>query len=185
MIFLFFIIFILIFAASGLGYWAYNQYHIGVQSLSNRNVLELASEKDNQLTIEDLCDAFQITRGEARIKLYTMLAQGAFEYSYDNVTLQEIFILSRSVRSRVKRDTMPHNPRKKLRLSDGEIISIAVRSKGKITATALCLKGEISIDEAKNRLNELHEKGVFEIKVTDNGTITYHINDVDLLEDEE
>lgn len=185
MYFSFIIIFLAFFAAAGLGVWLYNQYNVGINSLSDKKVIELAHASGGSLTIPDICEETGVTKGEARIKLYTMLAQGVFEYDYDNLTLQEVFTFSHATRKKLKYEEMPHRPNQsfKSRLSDGEIISYAVRGKGKITAASLCLKADVSVDDAKERLNDLHEKGIFEIKVTESGTITYIINDLDLLED--
>ena len=184
MVFFLFILFIAFFAATGLGVWLYKQYSIGASSLSNKKILDIAEGLGGSLTVEDVCESSGLTRGEARIKLYTMLAQGIFEYNYDNVTLQEVFIFSPSTRKKMKYAEEPHRPNQKFnnRLSDGEIISFAVNAKGKISSASLCIKADISVDEAKKRLNDLHEKGIFEIKVTENGTVTYIINDLDLPE---
>jgi hypothetical protein len=67
-------------------------------------------------------------------------------------------------------------------LSDAEIIELAVKQKGKLTASGLCLKKSISIDAAQEILDILHKKGVFDLRISDNGTIEYWLNDLSLLE---
>ena len=68
-----------------------------------------------------------------------------------------------------------------LQLSDSQIISIAIAQGGKITATALALKMEIPVDIAKKKLDELQKNDIFEMNVTENGTIVYHLMDTSLL----
>lgn len=65
--------------------------------------------------------------------------------------------------------------------SDAEIIKVIIANQGKLSATGLCLKKDISIETANNILESLHSKGVFDIKVSENGTIEYWLNDISLL----
>lgn len=65
--------------------------------------------------------------------------------------------------------------------SDKDIIDVAVASQGKVTPTTLCAKLDISIDEATARLEELHNKGIFELENTESGHLVYKLVDLDLL----
>ena len=61
------------------------------------------------------------------------------------------------------------------------IIELAKNSNGKLSVASLCLKANLSIEEAERELGKMHEKGIFEIELTSNGTIVYVLKDVDLL----
>ncbi|MEM1135821.1 MAG: hypothetical protein AAGI07_08265, partial [Bacteroidota bacterium] len=67
-------------------------------------------------------------------------------------------------------------------ISDSEVIKLAASSKGKLTAASLCMKSGVSVDKAKETLNSLQDKGVFDIHVTDNGVIVYLLVDTDLIQ---
>ncbi len=66
--------------------------------------------------------------------------------------------------------------------SDAEVIELAIQGKGKITLAILCLKKDISVEEAEKILEKLYKKGIFELKVSEYGTIEYHLTDENLLE---
>ncbi len=66
--------------------------------------------------------------------------------------------------------------------SDAEVIELAMQGKGKITLAILCLKKDISVEEADKILNNLYKKGIFDLKVSEYGTIEYHLTDENLLE---
>jgi predicted transcriptional regulator len=66
-------------------------------------------------------------------------------------------------------------------LSDAEVIRHAVEANGDITATRLCLKANVTIEEATKKLDQLHTKGVFDIQTSDEGGFFYALNDKSLL----
>ncbi len=57
----------------------------------------------------------------------------------------------------------------------------ALEMKGRLSAPALFVKANCSIDEAKAKLDELQRKEVFELRVADNGTYVYELTDIYLL----
>jgi len=187
LLFLIFTVFVVVFAASGFGYFLFNQLQGSMdvsKKLPNKKVVEIARDLGGKISIRELSDITGLSKGEARVKLYVMLSQGVFAYDY-NESYEETFKLTQALpQKRNFKGTLNLNQNQPTQkdLSDGDIISLAVKSKGKLTPASLCMKAKISVDDAKEKLNELHEKGVFEIKVTDSGTVTYVINDLDLLE---
>lgn len=65
--------------------------------------------------------------------------------------------------------------------SDKDIIDVAVANNGKVTATILCARLDISIDEATTKLEHLHNKGIFTLDNTESGHLVYMLVDLDLM----
>jgi transcription initiation factor IIE alpha subunit len=76
-----------------------------------------------------------------------------------------------------------HQPLEKIRIPDADILELAVKHKGKLTPTRLCLDMKISLEEAAEKLDSLHEKGIFTVDVhEENAIMEYYLLDKDLLE---
>ncbi len=67
-------------------------------------------------------------------------------------------------------------------LTDAKAIKYAVKSGGRISIAALCMKADVSTEDAQRILENLQEKGIFEVKVSDSGTLYYELTDKDLIE---
>ncbi len=181
----FLIIFAFIIACSGGIYLYYQESEKNAavrMKISNNEVVRLAQENQGKLTPQLLSEKSELSRTEASRKLYLMLSEGVFRYEYDDNYLP-VFALSNVVRRALEnaQEIDYHFSYAPSKLSDGEIISIAVDSDGKISPTSLCVKAGISIDESQALLERLHAKGVFDIEIKDNGSIVYLLNDLDLL----
>jgi len=150
--------------------------------ISNRRVVELAERNYGVLTVSLLSQLTDLTISESRAKLYAMLNSGIFNYQM-NAEMQEEFKLSKTIRDALKDNQQPNaytnNYHKNI--NDSEVIKLAASAGGKLTAAYLCMKSGISVDKAKELLEELQSKGVFDIQVTDNGAIVYELIDMDLL----
>jgi hypothetical protein len=153
------------------------------QKVSNLEVVKIAREHNGRVSPALLSERSLLTLPESERKLYIMLSEGVFHYEYDE-NYQPVFVLNNLIRRAL------HNPENRLnthtslapsRLTDSEVIKLAVETKGKLTATLLCLKAGISIDEAQATLERLQLKGVFDLQVTENGSMLYVLNDIDLL----
>ncbi|OJJ15838.1 hypothetical protein BKI52_36580 [marine bacterium AO1-C] len=67
------------------------------------------------------------------------------------------------------------------RVSDKDVIDVAIANQGKVTATILVARLDISIDEATQKLEELHNKGIFTLENTTSGHLVYKLVDMDLM----
>lgn len=67
------------------------------------------------------------------------------------------------------------------KVSDKDIIDVAVANQGKVTATILVTRLDTSIDEATQKLEELHNKGVLTLENTASGHLVYKLVDMDLM----
>ncbi|NJO00597.1 MAG: hypothetical protein HC880_01940 [Bacteroidia bacterium] len=150
--------------------------------ISNGEVVRIAQENNGRLTPQLLSEKTDLTRSEASRKLYLMLSEGVFRYEYDDNYLP-VFALSNVVKRALESAGDPsfNYSYVAAKLSDREVISIALEAGGKISVTSLCVKGNVSVDDARNILERLQTKGVFDIEVKDNGSIIYVLNDQDLL----
>ncbi len=183
----FLIIFALILVFSGGVYFYYQESEKNAavrMKISNSEVVRLAQDHEGKLTPQLLSEKTELSRSEASRKLYLMLSEGVFRYEYDDNYLP-VFALSSVVRRALENtQDIPYTTYLQApptQLSDGEVIQIAVESGGRISATSLCVKGNVSIDEARHLLEHLHTKGVFDVEIKENGSLVYFLNDLDLL----
>jgi len=65
--------------------------------------------------------------------------------------------------------------------SDKDVIEVAVANQGKVTATILVMRLGISIDEANQKLESLHNKGIFTLENMASGHLVYELVDMDLM----
>ncbi|UZR95357.1 hypothetical protein [Chondrinema litorale] len=153
--------------------------------IPNRQVVEMAEKNSGKITVSQLSSMINISSGDARAKLYSMLSSGIFEYGM-NDKLQEEFVLCKNVRDALKNNTdinttAYQNPKSK-EINDSQVIKLAAKSNGRLTTASLSMKSGISVDKSQEILNNLQDKGIFDIQVTNNGAIVYQLIDTDLIE---
>lgn len=181
----FFIIFALILAFSGGIYFYYQESEKNAAvrlKISNGEVVRIAQENNGRLTPQLLSEKTALSRGEASRKLYLMLSEGVFRYEYDDNYLP-VFALSNVVKRALDNPSENDLSFNYLppRLTDRDVINIALETDGRVSPTSLCVKGDVNIDEARTLLERLHAKGVFDVEIKDNGNLVYILNDLDLL----
>ena len=178
-----FLIFCLIGAAGGF-FWYYQQsYQRIALKVTDKEIIQVARDNGGRITATDLVENTDLTISEANLKIQQLLNNGILRYKLTN-NFKVVYELDSSIQYQEMR-AIPRKiqkPKPSSGKSDGDIIALAVKSKGKISAAGLCMKSSISIDEAEERLKFLQEKGVFDIEVSDHGTVLYTIIDQSLLE---
>jgi hypothetical protein len=163
-------------------------YQRGVKALAEKmpdaKVVELALENGGEVTLPMLIQ-HGLSASEAQRRIWHLQASGVVQTSYDWGSFQSKYVLQGKVRKAYQqtgtgqaRGTLPGSPPK---LADAEVIQLAIRSGGKLTAAALCVKAQVPVDEAKAKLDELYRKEIFVMDVNEAGTITYLLADQDLL----
>jgi hypothetical protein len=65
---------------------------------------------------------------------------------------------------------------RKLKDSEQQILKLAMQSKGRVTAAQVATFTSLSLTEADNKLKELQEKGIFIIKISEEGEIVYKLS---------
>lgn len=151
--------------------------------ISNQEVLRIARENNGRVNIGLLAQKTTLDFTEAERKLYIMLSEGVFHHEYDE-NYQPVFVLIQPQPSRTlpTREVKPKPaPRVLPVISDGELISIVVDCKGRITVPLLCMKAKLQYEEAKMALEHLQQKGVFDVEVNEHGTIVYILPDWEMM----
>ncbi len=134
---------------------------------TDAEAIELAMQNGGELNAAMLIQA-GLTSGEARQKLNQLLVHG-----------KHMAANSGKLDAPAKTTGLPTGAKRAL--PDAEVIQLAVANGGRLTASALCLKANVSVDEAKAKLDELYKKEIFVLDVSDTGTLTYSLTDRDLL----
>ncbi|PWJ42272.1 hypothetical protein BC781_103524 [Sediminitomix flava] len=167
--------------ASGIGIFLIDQsrkrYRNAIRKISNSDVIEMLTQNKMQITLNEFTSISGLNKDDAKYKLSSMLAQGILSIEYDE-HYRTVYVLSETVRSVLK---SPYYTKLQCRVSDSDVIRFASLSQGKLSIASLTMKAKITVDEARNKLDELHEKGIFQMIVCDEGHITYHLNDPDLV----
>jgi hypothetical protein len=188
------IISILIFIAClvGLGglVWGIVAYQNNQKTLdakfTDAEAIELAMQNGGELSAALLIRE-GLSSGEAQQKLNQLLMHGVLTQRYDWKSFESRYVLAgkQQATNPAKLDasakTTSLSSSGKRSLPDAEVIQLAVANSGRLTASALCLKANVSVDEAKAKLDELYRKEIFTLDVSDTGTLTYALTDRDLL----
>ncbi len=173
------------------------------RDITDEEIINVARISNFQLTPAKLCYYTNIPMKEAKKRLKLMVKQDIFDrqfssrfsviYRLKSEGIQGISTATNKTIELVKKEEVEKidinqltvseelNHDDKKILKDAMVISVAVEQGGNITATSLCFRTGFSIDQAQVKLDELHRKEVFEIKVSENGTIVYQLNDKSLL----
>jgi len=153
--------------------------------INDECILRLSAACNGQAQPVHLCIMADISMKEAKRYFKEFIKRGILSTVY-NKNWQIRYIASNSTfanRDLVKLTGQTKQVHiNKSVIQDAEIIKLAIESKGKLSATALCLKKEIDLNLAQKILDNLQERHVFDIHVNDNGTIEYWLNDKSLLE---
>ncbi len=158
-------------SVGGIILW-YSQENAVSRKISDKEVIELARRNNGVISAALLCENTTLNANEARYQLQKMMSAGI---------LKQKSFLGFGDGNYVLRDMQQLPENAHLHLSDAQVITVAIAQGGKITAAALALKMQISVDIAKKKLDELQKSDIFEMNVTENGTIIYQLMDTSLL----
>lgn len=163
-----------------------------VQTLSEKEIIEiiLLHVDDYQVTVAELVVIFGIDIYEAKDLIQRLKKSGhlsilrkGFKYIYvinQSIRLKEPKLRTTPPKSQLQKIPIPTEQR--IKIPDADVIQLAIDHDGKLTPTLLCLKKKISIDEAKQKLEELYEQGAFVMDVDEqNYVMEYHLRDRSLL----
>lgn len=180
------IIFTIVLAGS-LGFFLMEQssrkYARALQKITNTEVIDLIHQHSGQIRIDDFISSTGLSREDAKYKLSSMLSQRILTIEY-NERFETVYALSDIVKNVLldAKSSLFAYKRAAMSIPDAEVIRIAVQGDGRISAASLCLKANISADKAKEKLEELYQKGIFQVDVSDNGTVIYFLNDIELMD---
>lgn len=163
-----------------------------INGLSEEEIIEvvLLHVDDYQLTIPELMVIFGIDIAEAKIILNRLKQAGKL------TTLRKGFRKIYAIKKplNLNSPTLRTTPKKKdhykialpdasrIKIPDADVLQLAINHKGRLTPTLLCVKLQISMDEAKMKLEELYEQGVFVMEIDEeNAVMEYQLIDKTLL----
>jgi uncharacterized protein YneF (UPF0154 family) len=191
---------------STVGYFIWDYYHqrkLVNQKIPDHLVLEVARQNGGKVNAALLCEHTGVTAKEAKTKLEYLAEQkmiakdwkawltGGHNYVLPN-SQGDIFAnvgkflhtkgsLSKRIEILLGTSTDSSNTNSPAQLSqnkDAQIISLALENQGVVTASAVCVKLNITIDEAQRKLEELRQKQIFITEVGQNGGLLYRLLDV-------
>jgi len=170
---------------------------ISIQGLSDRQIVDVALKysDDYQITIAKLVVVFGIDVVEAKNVLKRLTKSGLVTRLWKGMSI--IYVIKDPIQQSTPRlktpglkipslaanmGTVIPEQQGKLKIPDADVLSLAIENKGRLTVTFLCLKLNISMNEAKIKLEELYDQGVFIMDVDEgNGVLEYQLRDKSLL----
>lgn len=155
---------------------SYQKYKEALQSISEDELVNIIRENNGRITATGLAHQTSLTYLQASIKLQGLYDKGYLKITYSSNGLTQIMVLKEHIVSQNKLLGSS-------RLKDAEVLKVTVDAGGKITPAALCMALDCSIDAARKKLDELQLKDVFDLEVTDKGSILYVLNDIDCFQD--
>lgn len=163
-----------------------------IKTFSEKEIIEmiLLHVDDYQVTVAELVVIFGIDIYESKALIQRLKKSG--HISILRKGLKYIYVINQSIRlkapklrtsakkSALQKIQLPIEQR--IKIPDADVIQLAIDHAGKLTPTLLCLKKKISIDEAKQKLEELYEQGAFVMDVDEvNYVMEYRLRDQSLL----
>jgi predicted transcriptional regulator len=158
-----------------------------LEVLNEEDMLLIAAKTKSEINAVNICLHSNLPYSEAKKELTKWKEKGLLKTLYSSDMMSKTYILNKNIPEHIllKAVSSSNVPAKikhsNSSLSDADIISVAVSEKGKLTATMLCLRKNIPIEQAQQLLERLHEKQVFEIVISDKGVVEYHLMDESLL----
>ncbi|RMG23834.1 MAG: hypothetical protein D6730_13715 [Bacteroidetes bacterium] len=156
-----------------------------MKSVTAKQVIAIALQNDGKITPAVLAAHTPLRIWQASMKLQGLHGQGVFATKYDYRDNSYTFVLKKPelYKNLDLSTSQPAAPPSNKQLTDAEVIQWAYKARGRITPAILCIKAEVSIDEARQKLQELQHKGVFDIQATDSGALVYVLNELDTFQD--
>ncbi len=162
--------------------------------ISKEEVISIAKATANHFSAAHLCLAKDVSLKEAKRQLSALKKQGIIEGRYTDDFMEKYYSLSaeyqpllhenKTYHTKLKPQVVPQKLNDEMpskATTDASVIQEAIKREGKLSVASLCVGLNLEVDEAKRVLERLHEKEVFEIKVSENGAIEYWLLDRGLL----
>lgn len=146
---------------------------------------------DYQVTVAELVVIFGINVSEAQDLLNRLKKAGKLNTLF-NQSFRRIYVINKSLYASTpvlkeaprkrKRTQLAIPTQEKIKIPDADVLQLAIEYDGRLTPTLVCIKLQVSMDEAKIKLENLHEQGVFEIAIDEeNALLEYQLRDRTLL----
>lgn len=148
--------------------------------ITENDIIYIAQQNNGVITPTQLCLIANMSLEDAKKQIKHFKRAGLIVSHY-NQNFERIYTINHKLKKIDVSQTslLTNNTQNSLR--DSAVIQLAIEMNGKLTTTSLCLRKDISIEQAQKVLDELHNKSVFEIKVSNNGVLEYWLVDENLL----
>ncbi|MGD1842612.1 MAG: hypothetical protein ACFB0B_17215 [Thermonemataceae bacterium] len=111
-----------------------------------------------------------------------------YKFNHPPVPVRVTFIIVGSIllKRRKKKSTTSLAPSKQeeFTLTDEMIVRLAKMKNGLLTAQELASQTSLTVEQSKERLDNMHLKNLLELRVTDGGVIVYDFRDNHLNDDD-
>jgi predicted transcriptional regulator len=169
---------------------------ISIEGLTEAEIIDavLQYSDDYQITIAELVVVFGLEIEAAKEVLKRLRKSGLVKRLWKNFSLIHVVkdpLTKASPRLEVSklasRMKLPKNRKLleeqvKLKIPDADVLNLAIKHKGRLTPTLLCLKLRISLEEAQIKLDDLYEQGAFIMDINQKeALVEYHLRDKNLL----
>ncbi|MEL6674169.1 MAG: hypothetical protein AAFR61_18330 [Bacteroidota bacterium] len=157
------------------------------RNVSDREIIQYALDAEGILTVGALKMRTELKSWQAQNRLQKLAMQGVFKVVYEKNGSSWFYRLKRPELYKdlgpVKSRPAQPDPEEEDKLSDAAVISHAVALQGRITPATLCVKAQVSLEAATEKLKLLQQKDVFDIVLNDKGTIVYILNDFETFQE--
>ncbi len=170
---------------------------ISIEGLTETEIVDavMRYSKDYQITIAELVIIFGIEIELAKQTLERLKKSGLVKRLWKGTSL--IYVVkdplikgtpkfessSPPIKIKLPKESKQEREIVKLKIPDADILRLAIEHKGRLTVTLVCLKLNISIEEAQIKLDDLYEQGAFIIDVNQqDALVEYYLRDKNLLE---
>ncbi|TAE47053.1 MAG: hypothetical protein EAZ31_07635 [Cytophagia bacterium] len=173
--------------------------------ISDQDVIQIAHENNGKINVAILCANTQLTASEAKIKLKYLSDTGALSIDWKDIfsggnsyllkgTKNKLLSnISQSIQEVSKgkswKEVLPQladavfntneNHQKNIGSSainrDAQIIQVALENNNLVSASLVCVKLNVSVDEAQKKLEELRQKQIFISEIGENGGLLYRL----------
>jgi predicted HTH transcriptional regulator len=157
-----------------MGIWQATQKYFqqALHEITEEQVIELMVNFNGAITSRQLANHLHISRNQAIIKLNAMCIKNLIEIDYHRY--DEHWDSYYIIANKTLVNQLQNKPLKfKSKLTDSEVINLAINHQNSLTATLLCAKTGVSIEEAQDKLEELYMKNIFELQVSEKGAVVY------------
>lgn len=156
-----------------------NYWQKALNEINDEEVIDWMVSRQGKITSRELAALSGLSRNQAIIKLNAMCVKHMIEIDYQHY--DEGWNNYYKITHQTMLTKLNDKPLKKSksRISDGEVIHLAMQNNNFMTATLLCAKTDLNYEECQDKLEELYMKNVFELLVSDNGTIRYVLRETE------
>jgi predicted transcriptional regulator len=144
---------------------------------SNQEIIKIARESNGELNAVLLAEQTGISLSNAKARINHLFISGLLRKDNSEVKKGETkYFLKDNIFKHSKSTSYLSEE-----ITDATLINLAIKNEGIISPSSVCLKLNVSIDAAKQKLEELRKKEVFITEVNENGALVYRLIDSDLI----